>query len=479
MIQKRFGTGRKVCFFLVLLTAGASVFAQETRRISPDEAVTLAVKSNLSLESSRVSTSTKQRKVDTAWNVFIPNMSLSATLSGSNAKTTTTSSGLAPVGPVPGLSTIPGGNVYAMAPYSVSIESPQWNLIPLGVSIAWQNLSIALFEGMKTVRLDYEGGLISYEKAKAQVERDVRKSYYSMLLLQENMKLLRDNVAAAERRVQTAEASYRAGLAPELTMLQAQVAMENMKPQVDQAENGLKVSMAQFAVQLGLPYNTQFDLIPAGDIGRFIPLDLRELIAAASAGKPDIMELKHQILRLESQRKATFYQVFTPSLTITWGMNLRLWDNVNGWGTFEDAWKQSGQLSITLGFSLNGLLPFGSGQQGLKDIDDNLKSLRISLAQSIQGTELEIYNTILNLSKVQTTVDAQNRTVDLAERTYRLTETAYQAGLQTLVEVQNAELELQKAKVGIIEQQFTYLQGLIDLEYAMGVPFGTLSGSIK
>jgi outer membrane protein TolC len=477
MMQKVFGTRRRFfLFLLVLLLTGVAVSAQETRRLSPDEAVNLAIKNNLSLESSRISATTKQRKVDTAWNVFVPNVSVSSTLTGSNAKTT--SSGLAPVAPVTEISGVPPGtSVYAMAPYSV--DTPQWNFIPFGLSVAWQNLNIALFEGMKTVRLDYEGGLISLEKAKAQLERDVRKTYYSMLLLQENITLLRDNLSAAERRVQTAQASYRAGLAPELTMLQAQVAMENMKPQIDQAENGLKTSMAQFAMNLGLPYDTQFELIPADNIASFIPLDVRELVSIASAGKPDIMELKNQILRLESQRKATFYQLFTPSLSVTWGMNLRLWDNVNGWGTVADAWKQSGQLSITLGFSLNGLLPFGSGQQGLKDIDDNLKSLRIGLAQSIQGTELEIYSTILNLSKVQTTVDAQKRTVDLAERTYRLTETAYRAGLQTLVEVQNAELELQKAKIGILEQQFTYLQGLIDLEYAMGVPFGTLSGSIK
>jgi hypothetical protein len=41
--------------------------------------------------------------------------------------------------------------------------------------------------------------------------------------------------------------------------------------------------------------------------------------------------------------------------------------------------------------------------------------------------------------------------------------------------VQNAELELKQAKVSVLEQQFNYLNGLIDLEYSIGVPFGTLS----
>ncbi|MDR2484502.1 MAG: TolC family protein [Treponema sp.] len=435
---------------LILVLGDIPAVAQETRRLSPDEAVDLAVKSNLGLQSSQVASGMKKRKADTAWNVFIPSVDAGAALNGLNYKPSASP-------PMP--------------------ESPQWRLILPSVS-ASLNLSIALFEGMRNLRLDYEGGLISYEKAKAQLERDVRKAYYQMLLLQENIALLRESLAAAERRVAMAQANYRAGLAPELNVLQAQVGMENMKPQIDQAENGLKLGMAQFAMYLGIPYDTQFELIPVENLSMFIPLDMKELISTASAGKPDIMELKQNILLLESQRKAAFYRVFTPALTLSWNMNPVVWNNVNGWIAWEDAWKsQSGGLTISLGFRLNGLLPFGQEQQGLKDIDDNLRSLRIGLAQAVRGTEIEIYSTVLNLQKVQTTMDVQSRTVDLAERTYRLTETAYRAGLQDLLEVQNAELELRKARIGILEQNFTYLQGLIDLEYAMGVPFGTLSRS--
>jgi outer membrane protein TolC len=475
-----FGAGRRKWYppFLafVLSFAIPPVFAQEARKLSPDEAVDLAIKRNLSLESSRITTSTKKRKVDTAWNVFIPTADVGVALNGMNAKTT--SSGLAPVAPITSIDTgIPGVNVYGMAPYSV--DTPQWRLILPSVSLSL-NLNFALFEAMRTLKLDYEGGLISYEKAKSQLERDVRKAYYNMLLLEENIALLRENLAAAERRMSIAQTSYRAGLAPELNVLQAQVAMENMKPQIDQAENGLKLSMSQFAMQLGLPYDSQFEFIPVESTSDFISLDVKNLIAKASTGKPDIMELKQSILLLESQRKTRFYQTFTPSLTLSWNMNPVVWNNVNGWINWGDAWKgQSGGLTLSLGFRLNSLLPFGSDQQALKDIDDNLRSLQIGLAQAIQGTEIEIYSTILNLQKAQATIEAQSLTVDLAQRTYNLTEAAYRAGLRDLLEVQNAELELRKAKIGILEQQYTYLQGLIDLEYAMGVPFGTLSRSAQ
>jgi outer membrane protein TolC len=88
---------------------------------------------------------------------------------------------------------------------------------------------------------------------------------------------------------------------------------------------------------------------------------------------------------------------------------------------------------------------------------------------------LEVYNTILSLEKARGSMEAQTRTAELAERTYRLTEEAYRAGFQDLLEVENAELQLRQARLGVLQQNFTYLQGLIDLEYAVGAPFGSLS----
>ena len=67
-------------------------------------------------------------------------------------------------------------------------------------------------------------------------------------------------------------------------------------------------------------------------------------------------------------------------------------------------------------------------------------------------------------------------TVNLAARTLQLSETAYRNGLKTYLEVQNDELALRQARLGVLQQNYNYLMSLLDLEYAIGVPFGTLSG---
>jgi outer membrane protein TolC len=467
-----------ITFWLWLILGTGLVFAQEVkqptpelRKISPNEAVELAIKNNLNLESARITGDTKKRKSDLAWNVFVPSVDIRGSLVRDNEAG---SSGALTVKGMTSIATLPGGfEVYDRVIYG-TVDLPQWHIAgSLSVSL---NLNFAMFEEMRNLRVDYEGGLISYEKAKIQLERDVRQSYYQMLLLQENIALLRESYATSQRRVEMAEANYRSGLAPELTWLQARVAMENMKPTIDQAENGLKLAMANFAMNLGLSYDTQFELIPVSDAAVFIPLDVADLISKAASGKPEILELRQNILLLESGRKALFYRNYTPYMALTWNMAPAFiadpWkdDWFNG-----DNWNRSGSFTLSLGMRLDTLLPFTAGPQSIENLDDNIRTTRIGLAQMIRGTELEIYNTVLSLEKARITVEAQSLTADLAERTYRLTEEAYKAGLNELLEVQNAELELRRARIGVLEQNFTYLQGLIDLEYSIGVPFGTLS----
>jgi outer membrane protein TolC len=447
-----------------------------------DEAVDLALRNNLSLQAGAIALDTKKRASDLVWNQFLPDLAIRGSLARQNEKTTV--SGVAPLDPdvlPPALAgsfplakiSTPIGPIYNyMMPYSM--DRSQWG-VQGSFSATW-TLSAALFAGIEAIKADYQAGLVTYEKARFQTERDLRKAYNDMLLLIENIALLRESYTAADRQVAMAQANYRAGLAPELTLLQAQVSRDNMKPTIDQAENGLALSEARFAMILGLPYETRFELVSAESATGFIPLDLAELIGEAARNKPDIRELQRQLAALEKTRQARALQARTPYLRLDWSLTPTFGGDPFKDNWFKkDNWIDGGSFSITIGISLNSLFPFTKEGQAIKDIDNQIKTVANGISQMIRGTEIEIYNTLLTLEQVQTTVETQGRTVAMAEQSYKLTEEAYRAGLQDLLQVQNAELQLRQARLEILKQEFTYRNGLIDLEYAMGFPFGTLS----
>jgi len=457
-------------FFHLLLLASmlicsvVSVHAQVM--LTPESAVEMAINNNLNLEVAKIGLDIKMRKSSYAWNQFLPTMGVTGTLSRDNWAST--SQGIV-------ISALPN-----LVPYSITL--PVWHAT--GAFSATLDFSFALFEGIRSLRLDYEAGRVSIEKAKLQMEQGVRKMYNSILLLEANEALLTESFNNTKRQADIAEANYRAGLAPRLTLLQAQVAVENMKPMVNDLENNIKSLKGNFALLLGLSLDTLFELEPVSSGAFYIPPDVGELISRAASEKPDIQELRAAILTLQSQKKALSLQQFTPFLRLGWTLSTLYDPTLDPFsdGLFNaDNWNKGGNFSVTLGMNFNGLFPFTKEGQQRKDMEESLQIQNLMLTQMIRETELEIYTKINSLEKTRTTADAQQAAVDLAEQSYRLTEEAYRAGLQDFQAVQSAALALEQARLQLLTQQFNYLSDLIDLEYSIGVPFGTLSntGSTK
>jgi outer membrane protein TolC len=440
---------------------GQEEISRKPMRISPDEAVELAIKNNLGLEQQRVGVSTKQRAHTHAWNSFLPTITLSGGPNINSSSSNTTGDFAQP---------------------DVTKQTQTSSIIGFQGQLQVQfTINFALFEAVKYLRMDYETGRLSFEQAKLQMERDIRKSYFNMMLMEEQIKQLQESRRNAEEQARSAETQYRAGRQPELNYLQARVNVETMKPSIDQAVSGLKLAKSSFAMTLGLPLDTDFDLsLPVENI-RYIPLDTQDLIRRAKGNNPDIQVQAQQLQTLMSQRKAQTYQKWTPNLSLGWAGGFSNNNSDTGIDTNIDNTKlnqntASTTSSVTLGLSwtASSLLPFSRDAQSIKDLDDSVKTASIALAQAEQSTELDITNKVYSLEQIRANIEAQQATAALAERSYNETLRAYNSGLQNLLQVQTADLQLRNARLNLYQQESNYLQGLIDLEYTIGAPFGSL-----
>ena len=455
----------KILCFLSLICCTFLLYGQAPQagtplRLSPEMAVNMAINNNPNMEAARVGLDIRRRKSDLVWNQLLP----SATVTGSLARDNfaTTSQGI-------DFSALPN-----LIPYSITL--PQWHTT--GAFSATLDFSFALIEGIRSFKLDYEAGRIGFEKAKLQIEQGVRKMYNNILLLEANVDLLRDSYTNAQRQASTAQANFRAGLVPRLTWLQAQVGAENMKPTVHSLENNLAILKSNFALLLGLPFDAQFELEPIDFNESPISMERQELVSRAITGKPDILELQANITTMQSQLKALSLQQFTPFLRFGWNLSYLfnpMLDPFKDDLFTGDNWNGGGNFSVTLGMNFNSLFPFTKEGQQRKDLRAGIQVQNIMLGQTVRETELEIYTKLVSLENVLETVEAQKAAVNLAVEAFRLTEQAYRAGLQEYQAVQGASLALDQARLQLLTQQFNYLNDLIDLEYAIGVPFGSLS----
>ncbi|MDR2659710.1 MAG: TolC family protein [Spirochaetaceae bacterium] len=430
-------------------------------RISPEEAVDLAIKNNLSLERQRVGTDTKRRASANSWNKFLPAVNLSggANINSQNSNVT-------------GDFSTPGMNKQTQDTSSTVFQGQ------IQLQLA---LNFALFEAMNYLKMDYDTGLLSLEQAKLQMERDVRKSYFNIMLLDEQVKQLQESLQNAEEQAASARSQYQAGRQPELNYLQARVSVETMRPNIDQALNGLRLAKSNFAMTLGLPLDTDFELFLPIEHISYLPIDAKEFTRQAKNNNPDINVQKQQLRALQSQRKAQFYQKMTPNLSLGWtngfssnDSNVNVDTNLGKTKQNQNTASSSSTFTLGLSWALNSLLPFSPDAQSIMDLDDNIKTLSIALAQAEQGMELDVTNKVYSLEQIRSNIEAQRSTAELAMRSYNETLTAYNNGLQSLLQVHQANTQLNNARLNLYQQESNYLQGLIDLEYSIGAPFGSL-----
>ncbi|MCF7928349.1 MAG: TolC family protein [Spirochaetales bacterium] len=431
-----------------------------TLTLDAQTAVALALRSNLGIESEELSVEMKKRTKDMVWNRFVPKVSVGGTLSRMNEEQTM--SGLAPIESTFNLAT---GGFDEVAPYE--IEQSQWNISGrLNVSL---DLTMQLFYGIKAAALDYRAGMLSLETARKKLERDVQKSFYELLVLQQNISYMEDQIENARDRYRQAQANYEAGLVDEYTMLSAQVALENLKPGLEEILNGYQAALMGFNQTLGLELTTDVELEGSIEPETFT-FDGEKLIDSFLLDRLDIQSLRQTIKSLENSRDLTLGGLY-PILSLSFSMDPTFTGDpfADPWfDNIGDDWMQpSGMFAVTITWPIGELLPFSQTQTEAKNKETRIKQTRVNLQQAVQGAEMEVRSLLMSLDKSRRSLETLELNVQLAQRAYDLAETAYNAGNKELLEVQNAELELQKAKNELLSEKANYLKGLLDLEYAL------------
>jgi outer membrane protein TolC len=343
-------------------------------------------------------------------------------------------------------------------------ETDHWTLTAPAVSISW-TFSAAMLEGIKAAHADYEAGQISWKQAQKETEVNVRKLFYTLLMMQESYKITQATLENAKSRAAQAETNYRSGRGPELQLLQAQVTYENAIPDVLRAGQELNQNLATFAFLLGMT-GTEIELV--GEIeSEYFELDKNALVLSALQNH-EFQSLRKNIEVLDVNQKTLKLQAYTPFLQLSWDYQpmAGMTDLQNG---ISSPWTDNGGLSFTLGMNLTNLLPWSVAQQQIKDLNANLQKMRIDLDTLSESTKNDISAKIDSLELSRSQIDAMRRNITLAQRAYDSTLESYRSGAAELLTVRDSESALNQAKLALIREKYNYLTGIIDLEYAVNM----------
>ncbi|MCI7590055.1 MAG: TolC family protein [Candidatus Treponema excrementipullorum] len=416
-------------------------------RLTIEQAVDYARENSKTLQSSAIDLEIKKRASSYSWNQFMPSVQVTGTMSRKNEVTPMSIS-------IPGIT---------MPPQPDPTEADHWTAVG-GVSVSW-NFSAAMIESIRLAKRDYEAGLISWDQTLRQTELQIEKLFYGLLLQEESLKIQQDSLENARLRMEQARINYLNGLIPELSYIQAQVSYQNMKPSVMNQEQLLKQQLDMFGFLIGLPTGIKIELEGAIEPPR-IELVAQDLVDISMENNPDILLLNKNLEILKLTYSMQNLQTYIPSLSLSWGFQPVVSDIQENW---IDNYTDGGSFSATLVWNLTNMLPFSANQQKAKDTKDNIRKMELSLETLKENTALNIRTQIDNLNQAWANIEAASGNITLAQKSYDMNVTSYQNGTRELLDVKDAESQLNQAKLGLINSKYEYLTGLLDLEYSLNI----------
>ena len=183
-----------------------------------------------------------------------------------------------------------------------------------------------------------------------------------------------------------------------------------------------------------------------------------------------VRSLEKSLEVARSSLKSAEQSGFLPSISVSASTRPTLSSWTAG-GTLSD----SGSVSLSLSYPLSNLVPGSAARTAIAEADDSIRKLESQVREARLAAATVARSTLRSARTALASLEALGRTVDLAQKTYDLTHDAWQQGLKSLSDLENAAASLDEARVEALGKSHSLLTVILDLEDSLDIPFGTLA----
>ena len=419
----------------VSIFISSQAHAAETRTLTLDQALSIAMEKNRDIEKAREYATYLQGKYIEERSAALPQFSLNA--AAYLAKDDSQSA---------------YGNSARQFSRStdVTLSQPLFTWGKIGAAIRAAEI------GLKTA----DQQLRFYRQA---AYRDVSAAFYDILLARELYHQALENRAQKQRHLDEARRKFAAGVATDYDILAAEVALENSQPGLIRTENSIRTAREKLRFLLALD-DQQVDVSGSLETETKQPLPYAEALDRALHKRPELDDAK---LRLGIYNELiTIAQADNKPRVDLKGSGGWHWLGLGSGATTSEGNGAAWNVGVFLTFPFfDGLKTSGRVIQANSD----LRSRQIEEAKLIQSVALEVREAGNALSEAAEITQALTGTVKQADRLLQMAEKGYEFGVKIKLEVDDAQVNLVQSRSNLARAQRDYRVAQVNYEWVMGV----------
>jgi outer membrane protein TolC len=296
-------------------------------------------------------------------------------------------------------------------------------------------------------RAELAAAQAQFDSARLSLTQDVTTTYYDLLRRQALLQIAQETLAAAQRQLSEAERRYKAGDAPDLDVLRAQVPVASAQAGLYQAENAAAVARETLNSLIGNPLDAPLVVAEVSPGAAALPSTLDEARSAALQYSPQIRSADATV-RAHEAALGSARRWREPTLSLQ-AIDLRSND--------QTAFSRENAVQATLTLPLS---DGGLGRSRTREAQAVLEQARAQAEAARRTVLVTVSSAYLTAQSSNRQVEAARVAQEIAQTSYDKTVLGYRNGLFPLTDVLNAQSALNQARIA-------YRQALYDAAVAV------------
>ncbi|MBS3742343.1 MAG: TolC family protein [Candidatus Cloacimonetes bacterium] len=349
------------------------------------------------------------------------------------------------------------GALNDMLPSSVQKETSAYGSVKLDQVIF---MGGKLINGITVASKLYHLQEKKYFVTKQDVIYEAISNYYGTKMAKKVWKIKREALSTAQKHLEQVQNMYEQGLVSEYDKLRANLEVKQLKPEVLNAKKDYQLAVKNLKNYVGITDTTELILISEIELPK-IDIDYNDAI---QEGLRNRVELELADLNVEVNKVNYRYEKgnFLPQIGLSaeynyFGQNEKKIESQD-WGNY---------YQVGIGFSMPLFTGLSNTAKKAK-ARHALKQAKISRQDLKEKIELDIRNSVLQLKADLENIESQKENVELAEKALKIAEARYDNQLANQLEVFDAQLNLQSAKLSHLNATYKVILSYEKLRKAIG-----------
>jgi outer membrane protein TolC len=313
--------------------------------------------------------------------------------------------------------------------------------------------SMGLYKGIGVASKSVELNSENLRFTEVATVSNVKKAFNSVLLAREFKDVINQSLQNSLDQLENVKRLNKQEVASDYDLLRAEVQVENLRPQVIQAENNYEISKENLKVLIGLKSEQEINILDEFDFDGQYDISLQQFLDDVMNNNPRlaILDKQEEITnRTTSLEKSAYF----PSLAAFGNYQYQAQSDDFKFSDYK--WVSTFVVGLQLQIPIfNGFKTPARVEQAnitLNQLEEQRQGLTEALKTQLQNVVYVIEQTIIRIK-------GQDKNIEQAQQGYEIAKTRFENGLGTQLEVNDAELALRQA-------QLNRLQAIYDLRIA-------------